>query len=105
MKLILITGHHFNEIVRVVEAKETEKSFMVDGSRFTKTSNMNGSVAEKRGYDAWSSGSSLYALDNEFALSKLDNKRNINLCHEISRQMKKGISKDQAKAIAEILGI
>ena len=105
MEVIKISGHGYSESVLVVEAKETEKSFMVDGLRFTKSTNSKGSIAEKRGYGDWDSGASLYAMDNEFALSKLDNKRHINLCHEINRRLQKRITKEQAKAIADILGL
>lgn len=105
MKAILISGFGYNQSVRVVDVKETEKSFMVNGSRFAKKSDNKGSIAEKLGSDTWNSGAVLYAMDNEYALLKLDDKRHAHLCHEINRRLQKSITKDQAKAIAEILGL
>lgn len=106
MRAILINGYGYSESVEIVEAKETAKFYIVDGVRYTKSqSNNRGSIAEKRGSGRWGSSNYLYPLDNQYALGKLDDKRHKILIYEIERRLKKSISKDQAKQIAEILGI
>lgn len=106
MKLILIKGYGYSESVEIVEAKETAKSYMVDGVRYAKNqSNSKGSIAQKQGSGAWGNTSNLYAMDNQYALGKLDDKRHSILIYEIEKRLKKSITKDQAKQIAEILGL
>lgn len=106
MKAILITGYHFNENVKLVDVREAEKSYMVDGVRFSKREiNENGCISVKRSQGAWASSSYLYSIDSEYALSKLDYKRHAILCDNIHRRINTSITKDQAKAIAEILGL
>ena len=106
MKAILISGRAYSKAVNIVDVKETAKSYMVDGVRFPKGDiGHDGYISHKSSSDAWGGTSALYPIDNEYALSLLDEKRHSILCGKIENRLNKSLTREQAKAIAEILGL
>lgn len=100
MKAILITGYSYNESVKLVDVKETDKSYMAGGLRFRKGSGSNGTIGfiSSTKYDG---AKRLYPIDDEYAMKKLKEKKdaeNKALACELVR-------KASAEKINEILEI
>lgn len=107
MKAILISGYHYNESVRVVDVKETEKSYMVEGKRFVKGLESDDLLSSGRnGSDTWASPVALYKIDSKYALNKIESIKQHVFCQKVIKHVhSKGVDFNQAKAIAEILGL
>lgn len=76
MKAILITGYHYNQSVKLVDVKETGKSYMADGIRFRKGLEKD----DRIGYISstkYEGSKYLYKLDSEYAKKLLDEKNHI----------------------------
>lgn len=91
MKAVLIYGHNHNQSVQIVDVKETEKSYMLDGERFKKISTPNGCIGVKRSQSAWGSDQELYNIDSEYAKRKLQETKNKRFALNVKRAAEKKI--------------
>lgn len=99
MQAILIHGHSFNETVRIVDLKETEKSYMLDGERFKKINTPDGCIGIKRSQSAWGSDCELYSLDSEYAKKRLELKNQKQFALKVKRAAEKKIN--EAKTLSD----
>lgn len=101
MQAILITGYHYNQSVKLVDVKETDKSYMVDGIRFRKGSEKD----DRLGYISstkYDGSKQLYKSDSEYAKGLLDAKNHIRNIAKASELVRKA-TPEQIKKLLEIL--
>ena len=98
MKAILITGYHYNQSVKLVDVKETDKSYMADGIRFRK-----GLEKEDRlGYISstkYDGSKQLYKSDSEYAKRLLDEKSHIKNIARASELVRKATPEQVIKVL------
>lgn len=106
--LMLTSSYIWGDRVNVVEVKENKTCYTYKGTRYTKEVSEKEPelLARKYGY---AGGTYLYKLDSDYARSliqkQIEENKAQNLLAKINERIKQGLTYNEAKQIAIVLGI